>query len=171
MIVTASINAFLVVEEFIREYNLNNSIFDKESIARLIFKAAELQHACANRLLKPFDLTMEQAWVLLHLKNDDSVSQKALSEAAAKDQANTARILRRLLKKELIRIKSDTSDKRVKLVTIAPKGNKLLESIQGKVIEASERLNPFTDEERKKLTSLLMRYVKLSEEVKEYWKN
>ena len=148
----------------------NHYILEKESIVRLILNAAELLRVCATRLLEPFDLTMEQAWVLSHLKNNDTLSQKVLSEMAAKDQANITRILKRLLKKGLIERKSNISDKRVKLVMITAKGDELLDNILGKISNTAELLSAFSDEERQTLQSLLIRYTKFAEEIKKYWK-
>ncbi|MDR2884357.1 MAG: MarR family transcriptional regulator [Deferribacteraceae bacterium] len=138
---------------------IDNSILSVDSIPRLIFKLAGMHSLSANRLLKPFDLTVEQGWVLVHLKAEGTVSQKELAARTFKDQASITRILGRLQGKGLIEVKGDTNDRRVNLVKISSRGETLLEEVINEVDKAYDALNAiFTEDDDSKLRPLLLKY-------------
>lgn len=87
--------------------------------------------------LRPYDLTPEQWSILNRLGEQDGITQKELAERTFKDQPNTARILDKLEKKQLLRRADNPEDRRAFLVFLTDKGSAVRESI----IPISTQLN------------------------------
>jgi DNA-binding MarR family transcriptional regulator len=82
-----------------------------------------------TKRLKPYDITPEQ-WALLNrLGEQDGLTQKDLSERTYKDQPNTARILDKLEKKELLKRTDNPSDRRAVLIFLTDKGRHVRKNI------------------------------------------
>lgn len=97
-----------------------------------------------------------QFGMLLLLSKVDNMTQKQISDVTLGDEANTTRLLGKLIKKELIKKHKNPQDKREQLVTLRPKGKELLEELvphaiaENKIVE-----NILTKEEYKSLIHIL----------------
>lgn len=98
---------------------------DTESLGRLIYLAAQEIKNFAEKLLKPYDLTLEQFHLLKHMSIDSGMSQRELGELVNKTPANITRILDRLEFKKLIQRRSSKKDRRTSFVFLTDQGNTL----------------------------------------------
>ncbi len=116
--------------------------------------------------LKPYDLTPEQ-WTLLNcLGEQDGLTQTDLAEKTYKDQPNTARMLDKLEKKNLLRRADNPEDRRAFLIYLTEKGKKL----RKRIIPITTQLNNdasfgFTQAESSQLIDLLNRVYENLEEI------
>ena len=81
------------------------------SVGRLIYLTSQTMRNHVERVLKPFDLTGEQAHLLKNMDITRGRSQNELCELAGKNPANITRILDRLEKKELIVRRENPDDR------------------------------------------------------------
>jgi DNA-binding MarR family transcriptional regulator len=110
----------------------------EESLGRLIYHTAQDLRKMAEKILYPYDLTVEQMHLLKNMSVDTGITQKALGEMVNKTPANLTRILDRLETKSLILRRPDVSDRRVYLVFLTEKGLALVKDVQ-------ETFQSFTD--------------------------
>ena len=101
------------------------SCSNPESLGRLIYLTAQDIKNFAEKLLKPYELTLEQFHLLKQLSPDSGMSQRELGELANKTPANITRILDRLELKKLIQRRSSTKDRRTTLVFLSEQGDAL----------------------------------------------
>ncbi len=109
-----------------------------DSLPVIFFNISAIQYVETTRMLRPFGLTVEQTGLLIELYEKDGISQKSLSEQALKDQANTTRMLKRLIDKGLIERRNSPADKRLNLVYLTDKGRKLVETIEPRMKETEQ---------------------------------
>ena len=95
------------------------------SLGRLIYLTSQTMRNYVERVLKPFDLTGEQAHLLKNLDTATGRSQNELCELAGKSPANITRILDRLEKKKLIVRRENPDDRRSSLVLQTETGSRL----------------------------------------------
>lgn len=97
-----------------------------------------------------------QFGMLLLLSKVPSMTQKQISDATLGDEANTTRLLTKLIKKELIKKHKNPLDKREQLVTLKPKGKELLEKLVPHATAENKRVeNILTKEEYANLMNIL----------------
>jgi MarR family transcriptional regulator, organic hydroperoxide resistance regulator len=104
-------------------------------------------------LLERIDLTYPQYLIMLALWEQDQINIKDICAATHFDSGTVTPLLQKLKKKNLISIKSDSSDKRNKIISLTSKGQKL----QSKATQVPEQLIclfNFTLEEAKLLKKL-----------------
>jgi DNA-binding MarR family transcriptional regulator len=101
----------------------------EESLGRLIYQTAQDIRNMAEKILYPYDLTVEQMHLLKNMSVDAGITQKALGETVNKTPANLTRILDRLEMKTLIVRRPDSGDKREKLVFLTDRGMSLVEDV------------------------------------------
>ena len=134
-----------------------NFIMDK-SLGFIINRASVAVKKEFVKRLRSYDLTPEQWSILNRLGEQDGLTQKNLAERTYKDQPNTARILDKLEKKELLKRADNPEDRRAFLIFLTDKGKDLRESI----IPITTQLNKdaasgLKKEEYEQLISLLGR--------------
>lgn len=100
-----------------------------ESLGFIINRASVAIKKEFVKRLRPYDLTPEQWSILNRLGEQDGLTQTILAERTYKDQPNTARILDKLEKKELLRRADNPEDRRAFLIFLTAKGRELRESI------------------------------------------
>ena len=110
----------------------------EESLGRLLYHTAQDLRKMAEKILYPYDLTVEQMHLLKNMSVDTGITQKALGGMVNKTPANLTRILDRLETKSLILRRPDASDRRVYLVFLTEKGLALVKEVQ-------ETFQSFTD--------------------------
>jgi DNA-binding MarR family transcriptional regulator len=101
------------------------------SLGRLIYFTAQELSNFAEKVLKPYDLTLEQFHLLKSLPADSGLTQRQVGEIVNKKPANLTRILDRLESKELMVRRSNPGDRRATLVFLTDKGRMLVEKVHG----------------------------------------
>ena len=103
----------------------------EDSLGRLIYFTAQDMTNFAEKLLRPYDLTLEQFHLLKNMDMDSGISQRQLGEAANKTPANMTRMLDRMETKSLMVRRADPDDRRALLVYLTEKGKALVEEVFG----------------------------------------
>lgn len=124
---------------------------NEESLARQIYLTARDMRNFAEKLLKPFGLTMEQFHLLNKLAENSGISQRQLGEAADKTPANMTRILDRMEAKGLAARREHPGDRRSSLVLLTDKGAALVEEVFGEFNAYSARVISGVDEDEQRL--------------------
>jgi DNA-binding MarR family transcriptional regulator len=103
-------------------------------------------------------LTLPQCRALLHLENNEGVSQKRLSELTELDPMTLVRILDRMEADGWVQRRFDPADRRAHTLWITPRAKPVLEHIAHLIAETrAETLHGLANEERSKLIELLGR--------------
>jgi DNA-binding MarR family transcriptional regulator len=103
-------------------------------------------------------LTLPQCRALLHLENNEGVSQKRLSELTELDPMTLVRILDRMEADGWVQRRFDPTDRRAHTLWLTPKAKPVLEHIAHLIAEIrAETLHGLSNEERSKLIELLSR--------------
>lgn len=120
----------------------------EDSFMKLLFFSAEALYVELNRIFKNYNITFDQIAILYYLYSVDGISQKTLAENIVKDQANTTRILRRLIEKNFVLRTDAPNDRRLNLVHITEEGKHLVESLEPLKNDLNMTLkNMFDDED------------------------
>ncbi len=102
---------------------------DEKSVGRLLYLTVQAMTNHAERVLKPYGLTVEQYVLLKNIPEDDTLSQNQLCEIVEKSAANVTRILDRLEKKSLVRRKQNPADRRSTLLVLTVQGKEMVEKV------------------------------------------
>ncbi|MFH0297268.1 MarR family transcriptional regulator [Bradyrhizobium sp. 31Argb] len=114
---------------------------------------------------RAFDLTPVQYAAVIAIHTHPGIDATRLSAVIAFDRSTLGNVIERLQSKGLIERKSDSDDKRVKLLTITRQGASLLREIMPVVDRAQARmLQPLKPADRKTLMALLAQLVDLNNE-------
>ncbi|MDH3392422.1 MAG: MarR family transcriptional regulator [Desulfobulbaceae bacterium] len=100
-------------------------------LSRLIYYTAQDMKNFAEKALKPYDLSIEQLYLLRNMPADLGMTQRHIGELANKTPANITRILDRLEAKGLIARNRNPQDRRASLVFITGKGKALVKEVSG----------------------------------------
>jgi len=103
----------------------------EESLGRQIYITSQELRNYAERVLSPFDLTLEQFHLLKNLSPDAGLTQRELCETAGKTPANLSRMLDRMESKLLVVRRGNPADRRASLVFLTNKGQDLIEEVLG----------------------------------------
>ena len=101
------------------------------------------QRALARSLddtLSPFGLTSGQWNALNQLDENGAMTQKELADLLKKEPATVARLLDRLVKRDLVKRKSHPEDRRANIIEITPDAVELLEEIEPHVIARADQI-------------------------------
>lgn len=103
-------------------------------------------------------LTLPQCRALLHLENNEGVSQKRLSDLTELDPMTLVRILDRMEADGWVLRRFDPADRRAHTLWLTPKSKPVLEHISHVIAETrAETLHGLSNDERAKLVELLER--------------
>jgi MarR family transcriptional regulator, transcriptional regulator for hemolysin len=103
-------------------------------------------------------LTLPQCRALLHLENNEGVSQKRLSELTELDPMTLVRILDRMEADGWVQRRFDPADRRAHTLWLTSKARPVLDHIAQLIAETrAEALQGLSNEERSKLLELLER--------------
>ena len=103
-------------------------------------------------------LTLPQCRALLHLQNNEGISQKRLSELTELDPMTLVRILDRMEADGWVQRRFDPADRRAHTLWLTPKSKPVLEHIGHLIAETrAETLQGLANDERAKLIELLER--------------
>lgn len=89
-----------------------------------------------QKVVNPFDITVDQWEILIVLWEKEGITQKELAERLHKDQTNVARMLFKLEKKGFIYRVVHETDRRSLRVYLYPKGRDIKDEILAPSIEA-----------------------------------
>jgi DNA-binding MarR family transcriptional regulator len=103
----------------------------EDSLGRLIYFTAQDMTNFAEKILKPYALTLEQFHLLKNIDIDSGISQRQLGEVANKTPANMTRMLDRMEAKSLVVRQADPDDRRASLVYLTAKGQALVVEVFG----------------------------------------
>ncbi len=124
---------------------------DNESLGRLIYLTAQEIKNFAEKLLKPYDLTLEQFHLLKQMSPDSGMSQRELGNLVNKTPANITRILDRLEQKNLILRHSNPKDRRVSHVFLTAQGSELIKEVFAIFETFSSQLTQGTSEKEQRI--------------------
>lgn len=102
---------------------------DEESVGRLLYLTTQAMNLHAEKVLKPYGLTVEQFVLLKNMPEDDMLSQNQLCEIVKKSAANITRILDRLEKKAFVKRKQNPADRRSTLLVLTAQGSEMVEEV------------------------------------------
>lgn len=103
-----------------------------ESMGRMIYKTSLDLRNYAERLLSPYDLTVEQFHLLNNISPTTGISQNRLCSSVGKKPANITRILDRLEKKSWISRQPNPDDRRSSLVFLTDEGERVIRQVSSK---------------------------------------
>ncbi|BFH62865.1 MULTISPECIES: MarR family winged helix-turn-helix transcriptional regulator [Paenibacillus] len=89
-----------------------------------------------QKVVNPFDITVDQWEILVILWEKEGITQKEIAERLDKDQTNIARMLFKLEKKGFIYRVIHETDRRSLRVYLTPKGREIKDDILDPSIEA-----------------------------------
>ncbi|MBY0115365.1 MULTISPECIES: MarR family winged helix-turn-helix transcriptional regulator [Paenibacillus] len=89
-----------------------------------------------QKVVTPFDITVDQWEILVVLWEQEGITQKDLAERLHKDQTNVARMLFKLEKKEFIYRVIHETDRRSLRVYLTPKGRDMKDEILAPSMDA-----------------------------------
>ncbi len=91
-------------------------------LGRIIYCTAQDMYNVGEKILKPFDVTLEQMHLMKCLTITNGSTQKKLGDMISKSPANTTRLLDRLEAKGLVERQRCPNDRRAILVYITATG-------------------------------------------------
>ncbi|MCM3270168.1 MarR family winged helix-turn-helix transcriptional regulator [Paenibacillus elgii] len=92
-----------------------------------------------QKVVNPFDITVDQWEILVILWEKEGITQKELAERLYKDQTNIARMLFKLEKKGFVYRVTHETDRRSLRVYLTPKGREIKGDILAPSIEAYKK--------------------------------
>ncbi len=122
---------------------------DLEKYIGVIVHRADLKlNNYYQKVVKPFDITVDQWEILVVLWEKEGITQKDLAERLYKDQTNIARMLFKLEKKGFVHRVTHETDRRSLRVYLTVKGREIKEEILAPSIEAYKKtIEGLSDEE------------------------
>lgn len=103
-----------------------------EPLGRLIYKTSLNIRNYAEKMLNPYDLTVEQFHILKHTEMQDGLNQNQICEQLGKKPANVTRILDRLEKKGWIERRPNPVDRRSSLIFLTSGGKTTIDEVFSK---------------------------------------
>ncbi|MFE5320782.1 MarR family winged helix-turn-helix transcriptional regulator [Paenibacillus sp. NPDC056579] len=101
-----------------------------------------------QKVVNPFNITVDQWEILVVLWEKEGITQKELAERLHKDQTNVARMLFKLEKKRFIYRETHETDRRSLRVYLTPEGRDMKEQIIAPSFEAYKNtIKNLTEEE------------------------
>ncbi len=94
-------------------------------VQRQVYHLARLYQFCDRLCLADLGVGATQSYTLLSLPQEGGLGMNELSEAMGLANSTTTRIVDQLVRKGLVRRKTDDADRRVVKVSLTPKGQEL----------------------------------------------
>lgn len=130
--------------------------YDEKPIGRLLYITAQTMTLHAEKVLKPYDLTVEQLHLLKNMTEDTALSQHKLCEIVHKSAANVTRILDRLERKGCVRREKNPADRRSILLFLTAQGRELIAEVSIVLESFSEQLTRGISQQEQNLLSQLL---------------
>ncbi len=106
-------------------------VCQEDTLPRLIYLTSQEMSNFLEKVLSPYDLTLEQFHILKHMEPSLGMSQRQIGEIVNKTAANITRILDRMEAKSLVVRRDNPEDRRASLVFLTEKGHALLKEVFG----------------------------------------
>lgn len=113
---------------------------DEESVGRLLYLTSQAMTLHAEKVLRPYGLTVEQFILLKNISETDTLSQNQLCEIVEKSAANVTRILDRLEKKDFVKRKQNPADRRSSILLLTHRGKEMVEEVHSSFESFSDYL-------------------------------
>lgn len=108
------------------------------------------------KIADKYGITVMQLYTLCLLEDDKSIPMNALSSMLHCDASNLTGIIDRLFTGEYVKREENPKDRRVKMITLTPKGAELSKQIFAELPQRQPTgLNSLNDEQKQQLTELL----------------
>lgn len=105
-------------------------------------------------------VTPVQFSILLTLRQKEGLDQRRLAENVGIDRSNTADIMRRMQQAGLIKRSRGVEDRRAMIVSLTPKGARLIEALERRVDNSHRRLvEALSPAQRETFVGMLQRIV------------
>lgn len=114
--------------------------------------------------LKPYDMTMSQGWVLVHLWREDGLNQSELAERMDVATVTTSKLIDRLEARGFVERRADPDDRRSNKIYGTEQGVALVKVLTQIVYEVDEIANANISE--KELATTLKTLMKMRESLK-----
>lgn len=102
---------------------------EDQDLGRLIYLTSLEIRNFAERILSPYDLTVEQYHLLTNISRYSGMSQNELCRCVGKKPANITRILDRLEKKKWIERRVHPQDRRASMVFLTEEGESIVAQV------------------------------------------
>ena len=124
---------------------------NEESLGRHIYITGQEMRNFAERLLKPYGLTLEQFHLLKNMSMNDGLTQRQICNLTSKTPANMSRMLDRMESKGLAARRVNPGDRRSSLVFLTAKGESLVDEVVGEFESFSAKLTKGITEKEQQL--------------------
>ncbi len=112
-----------------------------------------------------FGITPVQFGALQAVARQPGIDQRSLAKAIGFDTSTIGGVIDRLEARGLMQRNASPDDRRVRLLTLTPQGQSLLDDVVPAMLEAQKRiLSPLTAAERKQFMNMLTRLVEANNE-------
>lgn len=143
---------------------------DEESLGRHIYITGQEMRNFAERVLKPYGLTLEQFHLLKNMSLVDGLTQRQICNLTSKTPANMSRMLDRMESKSLVARRENPVDRRASLVFLTTKGESLVDEVLEEFESFSSKLTRGINEReqqvvRNALAKIARNTQKMSEEL------
>jgi len=129
----------------------------------LIRRAQQIAVSIFLEECAPLDITPVQYAALVTVRENPGIDATRLSALVAFDRSTLGNVLERLESKGLIVRIGSTEDKRIKTLSLSPKGNTILKEVEPLARRAQARiLEPLAPEGRKVFMRMLSQLVELN---------
>jgi len=135
----------------------------KDRIGRHLGMTAKAWKGYANQKLAEsgYDLTIEQAIIIVHARYDDGLNQQKISEMIDRDKTSTTRFIDILENENLVKRVPDKKDRRQNLIRLTEKGEeKCQEFINTAIGIESELVSGISSDDLKTCIKVLARIYK-----------
>jgi len=99
----------------------------QESIGLLLALARRTQRQTVERRVRDLDLSAQQFWVLVVLRERRCASLADILTALPMDQPTASRVVAAVRRRKLVRLQNDPHDRQRRLITLTPKGRQYAE--------------------------------------------
>ncbi len=112
----------------------------REFIGYQVYTAQRALARSLDLTLAPFGLTSGQWNALNQLNENGTMTQKELADLLRKEPATVARLLDRLVKRDLVKRTPHPEDRRANIVEITPAASDLLVEIEPYVVDRADQI-------------------------------
>ena len=112
----------------------------REFIGYQVYTAQKALARSLDITLAPFGITSGQWNAMNQLEEHGAMTQKQLAELLRKEQATVARLLDRLVKRNLVERTPNPKDRRANIIQNTPEASKLLVEIQPAVVARADQI-------------------------------
>jgi DNA-binding MarR family transcriptional regulator len=131
----------------------------------LVRRLNQIHYALFFEECRAFNVTPVQYGLLTALFIRGRLDQVSLAEELGIDRTNVAEVLKRLSARGLVRREENPADRRARLASLTPRGQKLTGSMYGAMQRAQDRfLAPLSQGERDAFMALLVRLIEANNE-------